>query len=137
MQCPRCQHEAASGAESCPESGIKPLLEVAGRCGIRFVIGSAHRSPGEIALATNPRSAEPPLAALHFETRIAILSDVKAENELALSHAGYGRLHRQQGRFVDARDYLTRALESLEPLGTLVEPAKVRAELAEIEDARA
>jgi class 3 adenylate cyclase/tetratricopeptide (TPR) repeat protein len=116
---------------------LEELLEVAGSCGMRFVIASAHRLLGEIALATNPRSVEPPPAALHFETSIAILSNIKAENELALSYAGYGRLHRQQGRIADARDYLTRALEIFERLGTLVEPDKVRAELAELEEARA
>jgi hypothetical protein len=48
---------------------------------------------------------------------------------LALAYAGYGRLHKQQGRFAPARDFLMKALEVLERLGTLKEPDKVRDEL--------
>ena len=43
---------------------------------------------------------------------------------------GYGRLHTQQGHTTQARDYLTRALEIFERLGTLGEPEKVRQALA-------
>jgi len=41
-----------------------------------------------------------------------------------------GRFHKQQGRFVEARRYLSDALEIFERLGTLLEPDKVRKELA-------
>jgi hypothetical protein len=51
---------------------------------------------------------------------------------LALAYASYDRFHNQQGRIAEARDYLTRALEIFERLGTLIEPDKVRAELAEL-----
>ena len=87
---------------------------------------------GEIALTTNPTQGGPPLAAPHFEHSIAILQQIKAENELALTYAGYGRLHRQQGHMAQARDYLTRALEIFERLGTWLEPDKVRQALAEL-----
>jgi hypothetical protein len=40
------------------------------------------------------------------------------------------QLHKQQRKIAEARDYLTRALEIFERLGTLTEPDKVRAELA-------
>jgi class 3 adenylate cyclase len=50
--------------------------------------------------------------------------------EVALAYAGYGRLHKQQGNTAQAREYLTRALEIFERLGTLGEPDKVRQELA-------
>jgi tetratricopeptide (TPR) repeat protein len=106
------------------------LLEIAERCGMKFHIGCAHRFLGEIALHTNPAQREAPLAAPHFEQSIAVLQQIKAENELALAYAGYGRLHRQQGNMTQAREYLTRALEIFERLGTLGEPDKVKQVLA-------
>ena len=61
---------------------------------------------------------------------MADLEQSKAESELALAYAGYGRLLRQLGRLDDARQYLTRALEIFDRLGTLIEPGRVRAELS-------
>lgn len=43
-----------------------------------------------------------------------------------------GRYHKQQGNTEEARKYLTDALEIFERLGTLIEPDKVREELAEL-----
>ena len=43
-----------------------------------------------------------------------------------------GRYHKQQGNVEEARKYLTKALEIFERLGTLIEPDKVREELAEL-----
>jgi len=68
----------------------------------------------------------------HFEQSIAILQRIKAENELALAYADYGRLYQQQGNIAQAREYLTRALEIFGRLGTLGEPDKVRWALAEL-----
>jgi len=107
---------------------LDDLLEAAERCGMRFVIGSAHRLLGEIALTKD----EVPTAATNFEKSTAILRAINAENELALAYAGYGRLQKRQGRIVDARNDLTRALEIFERLGTLIEPDNVRRELAEL-----
>jgi tetratricopeptide (TPR) repeat protein len=111
---------------------LEELLEIAERCGMRFLLGSAHRFLGEIALHTNPAQVEAPLAAPHFERSIAVLHAINAVNELALAYAGYGRWHRQQGHIAQARDYLTRALAIFERLGTLGEPDKVRRALAEL-----
>ena len=98
-------------------------LEIAARCGARYYLGFAHRLLGEIVLKTNPTQA-----ASHFEKSIAVLQEIKAENELAVAYAGYGRLHKQQGKIGQAREYLTKALEIFERLGTLIEPDKVREE---------
>ncbi|MCI0526423.1 MAG: tetratricopeptide repeat protein, partial [Nitrospira sp.] len=106
---------------------LEELLEIAEECGMRFAIGSAHRLLGEIALKTDPAQA-----ASHFEKSMTILQEIKAENELALAYAGYGRFHKQQGNIEQAREYLTKALEIFERLGTLLEPEKVRQELAEL-----
>jgi len=102
-------------------------LEIAERCGTRYYLGFAHRLFGEIALKNNPAQA-----ASQFEKSITIFREIKAENELALAYAGYGRLHKQQGKVGQAREYLTKALEIFERLGTLIEPDKVREELAEL-----
>jgi tetratricopeptide (TPR) repeat protein len=59
-----------------------------------------------------------------------VLQKIKAENELAVAYAGYGRLHKQQGRIAQAQENLMKALEIFERLGTLIEPDKVREELA-------
>ena len=42
-----------------------------------------------------------------------------------------GRLHKLRGEYAEARWHLTDALEIFERLGALIEPEKVRKELAE------
>jgi len=106
---------------------LEEALEIAERCPARYYAGFAQRLLGEIALKTNPAQAAP-----HFEKSIAVLQEIKAENELALAYAGYGRLHKHQGKVGQAREYLTKALEIFERLGTLIEPDKIREELAEL-----
>jgi class 3 adenylate cyclase/tetratricopeptide (TPR) repeat protein len=104
---------------------LEEALEIADRCGARYYLGWAQRLLGEIALKANPAQA-----VSHFEKSIAVLREIKAENELALAYAGYGRYHKQKGDVTQAREYLTKALEIFERLGTLLEPDKVREELA-------
>jgi len=82
---------------------------------------------GEIELRSKPDEAAP-----HFEKAISIFQEVKAENELALAYSGMGRYYKQQGNMEQAREYLTKALEIFERLGTLIEPDKVRQELADL-----
>jgi tetratricopeptide (TPR) repeat protein len=108
---------------------LRELLDGAERCGMQFLVGSAQRLLGEVALHTTPTEAAP-----HFEQSIATLHAIHAENELALAYAGYGRWHAQQGDTAPARDYLTRALEIFERLGTLGEPDKVRQALAALHE---
>ncbi len=111
---------------------LQEVLEMYESCGMKWYLGMAQRILGQIALKTNPAQIEEPLAAPHFEKSIHISQEIKAENELALSYAGYGRLHKQQGDIARAREYLNKALEIFERLGTLIEPDKVRKELAEL-----
>jgi tetratricopeptide (TPR) repeat protein len=101
------------------------LLEDATRCGSRYFAGAAHHILGETKQRVNLT-----LAADHFEQSISFLRESKVEPYLSLSYAAYGRLHKQQGDAEKAREYLTKALEIHERLGTLIEPDKVRAELA-------
>jgi tetratricopeptide (TPR) repeat protein len=109
---------------------LEEAMEIADRCGARYYAGFAQRLLGEIAL-----KAKPDQAAAHFEKSIAIFREIKAENELALAYAGYGRLHKQQNKITQALEYLTKALEIFERLGTLFEPDKVREELAGLPEA--
>ena len=101
------------------------LIEISTSCGAKFDLGVAHRLLGELALSAYQPDAEP-----HFEQSITIFLGIKAENELALAYSGLGRLYKQQGQASEAREYLTHALEIFERLGTLLEPDKVRKELA-------
>jgi tetratricopeptide (TPR) repeat protein len=94
------------------------------RCRARWYFAFAHRLLGEIALQTNPEEA-----ATHFEKAISTFRKIKAKNDLALAYSGMGRYHKQQGNMEQAREYLTKALELFERLGTLIEPDKVREEL--------
>ena len=74
-------------------------------------------------------------AAVYFEKSIAVLQEIKAENELALAYVGSGRLYKKQNQITQAREYLMKALEIFERLGTLLEPEKVREILAELPEA--
>jgi len=102
-------------------------METAERCGARYYLGWAQRILGEISMEKNPTQA-----AAYFEKSITVLQEIKAENELALAYKGYGRLHKQKGQIAKAREYLIKALEIFDRLGTLIEPDKVREELDEL-----
>jgi tetratricopeptide (TPR) repeat protein len=117
----------AAGRYEKAEQTAREVLEVADRCGARLYATVAHFVLGE-----SLSEADPKQAAVHFEESIATFSEIKAEAWLPLGYAGYGRLRRQQGNLEQARDYLTKALEILECLGILIEPEKVRKELAEL-----
>jgi tetratricopeptide (TPR) repeat protein len=107
-----------AGEYDSARQNLEALLDPAEQHGMRLILASAYRFLGEIALATNPAQREAPLAAPHFQRSMAILQQIGAENELALTYAGYGRLHQQQGNLTQARAYLTRALAIFERLGT-------------------
>ena len=106
---------------------LKQGVDLAERCGMKFYLGWAHRLLGEIALETNLADA-----ATHFEQSIDFLKEIKAENELALAYAGYGKLLKQKGDIPKARKYLTEALDILGRLGTLSEPDKVKKVLEQL-----
>jgi tetratricopeptide (TPR) repeat protein len=112
------------------ERTLEKGLELASRTGMKFYASWMRRLLGEIALERNPEQVTEPFAAPHFEKCIAEFREIKAENELALAYASHARLHKAQGRPAEARDYLIRALEIFDRLGTLIEPDKARSELA-------
>ena len=110
-----------AGKDDKARQTLEEGLEMADRCGTRYYLGWAQRLLGEISM-----KAKPAQAVAHFEKSIAIFREIKAENELALAFAGYGRCHKLKGQITQAREYLTKALEIFESLGTLLEPDKVR-----------
>jgi tetratricopeptide (TPR) repeat protein len=113
-----------AGEEEKARQTLEEGLEMAESCGARYYIGFTHRILGGIALNSNPAQASH-----HFQRSIEMLREIKAENELALAYADYGRLYKKQGQVAQAREYLAMALKIFERLGTLVEPDKVREEL--------
>ena len=114
-----------AGEDDKAKQTLEEVVEIAKRCGANWWKGRAYCLLGEVALETDFR-----LASSHFKKSIAIFKEIKAENELALAYAGYGRFHKKQGVMALAREYFTKALEIFERLGTLIEPDKVREELA-------
>jgi class 3 adenylate cyclase/tetratricopeptide (TPR) repeat protein len=113
-----------AGDESKARQTLEEGLVIANRCGARFYIAFANRLLGEISLRTEPLQA-----AIHFERCMAILEEIKAENELALAYKGYSLVLKHKHQIAEARGYLSKALEIFERLGTLLEADKVRNEL--------
>jgi len=116
-----------AGEDDKARQTLEEALEMADRCGARYYLGWAQRLLGEIALKTNQAQSVP-----HFEKSISIYQEIKAENELAKAYSGFGRFHKQIGNIEQSREYLTKALEIFERLGTLIEPDKVKEELASL-----
>jgi tetratricopeptide (TPR) repeat protein len=119
-----------AGEDDKARQTLEEGLEMAERYGVRYELGFAHRLLGEISLKNNSAQAAP-----HFEKSIAIFQEIKAENELAMAFAGYGRCHKLKGQITQAQEYLTKALEIFERLGTLIEPDKVIKELTGLPEA--
>jgi tetratricopeptide (TPR) repeat protein len=114
-----------AGSYDQAKQALEQGLTLAKRYNMRFCIGWAHQLIGEIELMNNVSEA-----GAHFEKSNDILQEIKAESILPLSYAGYGRYHKKRGNTELAREYLTKALEILERLGTLIGPEKIRKELA-------
>jgi|GEM_PF-4209757 len=74
----------------------------------------------------------PDEAATRLRASSAIFQEIKADDMSARAYFRMGRHHKQHGNTEQARDYLTEALEIFERPGTLIEPDKVRKELAEL-----
>jgi class 3 adenylate cyclase/tetratricopeptide (TPR) repeat protein len=121
-----------AGEDDKARQTLEKGLEILERCRARYYAGFAQRLMGEIAMKTNPDQVGEPLAAPHFEKSIAIFKEIKAENELALAYACYGRLNKQKGQFAQAREYLSKALEIFERLKTPSEQEKIKEILAEL-----
>jgi tetratricopeptide (TPR) repeat protein len=116
-----------AGQEEKARQTLEKGLKMAESYGMKYYLGFAHRILGEIAMKKKMDQA-----VRHLEKSIAIFGEIRAENELAMAYAGIGHLHRQESQFKRARKYLMQALKIFERLGTLIEPDKVREELAKL-----
>ena len=110
---------------------LERIVAIAERLEIRLFSTPGERLLGEVMLADGrPEALQQ--AQHHFERAMACRERSKAENELALAWAGYGRLQARLGRADQAREYLTKALAAFERLGTLGQPERVRAALVDL-----
>ena len=114
---------------------LKEKLKLAEKSGLKFHAAWCHSLLGGVSLEADPAQEKTPSAEACFETAIAISRDIKAEYVLARAYAGLGRCYGKKGNVAAARDYLNRALEILERLDILLEPDKVRADLAQLPEA--
>ena len=119
-----------TGDEYKARQTLEEGLEIASRCGARYYIGFANRLLGEISLRNEPFQAT-----TYLQRSIAILEEIKAENELALAYKVYAQLLKQKQQIAETRVYLSKALEIFERLSTLLEIEKVREILAELPEA--
>ncbi len=125
-----CEAFCLTGKYDRAKEVLKDYVDLTERYRAKWFLGFAHRLLGEVALKTNPGEAPP-----HFDKAISFFRETKGEHEHALAYSGMGRYHKQQGNVEQAREYLTKALEIFERLGTLIEPDKVREELGELAEA--
>lgn len=118
-----------SGNHGKAEQTARQALEIAERCGARFYVEYDNLLLGEALLETNLHNALP-----HLEKCIPFFKEIKAENMLAKAYATLGRFHKKKGDVGKAKEYLTKALSLFEHLGTLIDPDKVKKELAELKE---
>jgi class 3 adenylate cyclase/tetratricopeptide (TPR) repeat protein len=113
---------AASGRTEDARAALEPVLGWAERAGAGYFTARSHRSMAEIDAASGSETA----ALDHLDRAIEVAERASSENELALALAARGR--RLSG--ATGRCDLERALAIFDSLGTLVEPDRIRAELA-------
>ncbi len=132
MRFPECERYSLYFCEALWRAGdlararaaLNDCLEVVEPCGMRFFAASARRLLGEVELAEGGERLS--LAAGYFETSMAALEDLGAENELALACAGYGQLRHKVGDRPGSLEYADRARRIFERLGTKKEPERMR-----------
>ena len=106
---------------------LEEAVESSQKSGARYYLAFAYRIFGEVTRLTDPDQSFN-----YFKKCISLNKEIKAENELALAYAGYGRLYKQQGNTEKAMEYLIEAKKILDRLGTLIEPEKIRKDLEEL-----
>jgi tetratricopeptide (TPR) repeat protein len=109
------------------KAALEDSIVSASKCGAQYYLAFAYRMLGEVSRKTKADKSYG-----YFDKSIELSKDIKAENELALAYAGYGRLYKQQGNAEKAMEYLNKAKNILDRLGTLVEPEKIKKELEEL-----
>ncbi|HZI37694.1 MAG TPA: hypothetical protein VFF24_05265, partial [Acidimicrobiia bacterium] len=113
---------------------LEGTIEHAERIGMPYYLGLALRLRAEVARKADVTEPGRLHAAGYFEQAIGVLSEIGAENELALAQCGLARLCRESGDNDKARRYYLTALETFERLGSLAEPPVIRKALAELNE---
>jgi DNA-binding NtrC family response regulator/tetratricopeptide (TPR) repeat protein len=104
---------------------LEEVLVTGREAGYRYVEGVAERLAGETWVRDDPaRAAE------HLDRAGHLLDEIGARHELAKAWTAQAGLAGARGDHAVARALLARALAAFEALGTLDEPAHVRAALA-------
>jgi tetratricopeptide (TPR) repeat protein len=106
---------------------LRQVADSARRSAVPFFGGASRRCLGELAVAAGDVEAGLEL----IESAVETLRASGSDNELALALAGRGRTYRRTGGEALAEADLRNALAIFERLGTLEEPDRVRADLAD------
>jgi len=114
------------GQRSRAQRLIEEVLATSREHGYRHLEGVAQRLLGE-CLTPNDLAR----AAIHLAEALRILEDIGSHNEFAKALAATGGLRRAAEDSDGARQFLERALAIFEALGTVDEPLRVKAALAQ------
>lgn len=125
-----CEALMRSGELAKAKTQIADCLSVLEPSDAAFYVACAERLLAEVALAEGGDQLA--VAGRYFESSMSVFVRLGAANELALTWAGFGRLRQKEGDRERAIEYLTRALQAFEKLGTRIEPDSVRRSLAEL-----
>ncbi|MBI3636203.1 MAG: hypothetical protein HY216_08320 [Candidatus Rokubacteria bacterium] len=115
----------AAGNEAAARTVAEDIRATSRQLGYAFMEGIAERVLGEVLSGEDPVAA-----AAHLQSSEEILGRIGARNELARTLTARGSLLQAAGDRGGARVLFERALAMFEELGTVDEPARVRAALA-------
>ncbi len=115
------------GQERRAQRLLEEILTTSRERGYRHLEGVAHRLLGECLTPDDPARA-----AIHLAEALRILEEIGSRNEFAKTLAAKGGLRRSAEDSDEARQFLERAIEIFEALGTVDGPLRVRASLAEL-----
>jgi hypothetical protein len=99
--------------------------------GMKLELAPALRLKAELMLRSGPAEVAMQRAAPCLLESIELLSEMKADNELALARAVYGQALVREGQVANGRRELEAALAIFERLGTWHEPERIRRLLSE------
>jgi class 3 adenylate cyclase/tetratricopeptide (TPR) repeat protein len=102
---------------------LQEVYGIAERCGAKFYLGWSERILGEVESLKDAEKA-----VSHLTNSIAVLQEIKAENELALAHVGFARFYQQTGKMEKAQDHMRKALKIFNQLGTSLKGYQIEAE---------
>ena len=114
-----------SGENAAARALIDDVLSSSRENGYCYLEGLAHRLKAECLATESPK-----LAIQHVAEAEQIFKATGARNDLARSLVTHAKLCKKRGNFAEAQGLLEEAVAIFEALGTIDEPAQVRAALA-------